>query len=157
MEIPRRSALFLWVGRVASAVSSVRVGVVAASTSTWTHDTTGRPQPHHGANNSSAQLFLLLFLHAVQALLGYALMLVVMTYSIELLLAAIAGLVTGHVVWAAARSEHDTDYSYDDEDVDEPHNGVHVERQSLRGPADDFDGSVEGTLGTAGGTLLRRR
>jgi Ctr copper transporter family len=142
-----------------SAVSSVRVGVVVAmSTSTLiTQDTRPPPLPHHGTNHSSAQLLLLLFLYAVQALLGYALMLVVMTYSIELLLAAIAGLVTGHVVWAAARSEHDTDYSDDDEDVDVPHDGVHVERQSLLGPAGDFDGSVEGTLGTAGGPLLYRR
>jgi Ctr copper transporter family len=136
-----------------SALSCVRVGVLATSTSTLTRD--ARPPPLNGANNSKA--LLLLFLHTIQALLGYVLMLVVVTYSIELLLAAIAGLVTGHVVWAAARSEHDTDYSNDDEDVDVPHDGVHVERQSLLGPAGDFDGSVEGTLGTAGGTLLRRR
>jgi Ctr copper transporter family len=139
-----------------SAVSSVRVGVVVAvSTSTVTSN--ARPTLHNGANHGRA-LLLLLFLYAIQALVGYALMLVVMTYSIELLLAVIAGLVTGHIVWAAAAlPEHDIEYSNDNEDVDLSQDDVHVERQSLLGPAGEFDGSVEGTLGTAGGTLLFRR
>jgi Ctr copper transporter family len=129
-----------------SAVSSVRVGVVA-SNSTVTTNTI----PQTGTNKSSAALLLLLFLYAMQALLGYALMLVVMTYSIELLLAVIAGLVTGHVVWAAAaRPDHDTDYSNVEDEEDLSQDDVHVERQSLLGPAGDFDGNVPGTL-------LRRR
>jgi Ctr copper transporter family len=154
-----------------SAVSSVRVGTIVAMMSSVTKNDTGPPPPcnNGGVNHhsSSSCALWLLFLYAIQALLGYALMLVVMTYSIELLLAVIAGLVTGHVVWAAARPEqHDTEFlcSNDNEDDDDDdllsQDGVvvHVEqRQSLRGPADDFDGNVEGTLGTSGTLLYRRR
>jgi Ctr copper transporter family len=105
-----------------SAVSSVRVGVVA-SNSTVANDTS----PRNDAANKSSSLLLLLFLYAMQALLGYALMLVVMTYSIELLLAVIAGLVTGHVAWAVtARPDHDTDYSNEEDEEDLPQDEVHV-------------------------------
>jgi Ctr copper transporter family len=115
-----------------SAVSSIRVGVAL----------------HNDANSNRSAQVLLVFLYAIQALLGYALMLVVVTYSIELLLAAIAGLVTGHVVWASAQTELGAEDSNDeDEDEDEdnlPHDAC-PERQLLLS-------HVEGI----GGTLRRR-
>ena len=85
---------------------TVRIVIQNGRTPTTTHHTTTATSLAASASTSSQRRLLLLLLrycipplHGLQALTGYALMLVTMTFSVELLAAVVLGLAVGYAVF----------------------------------------------------------
>lgn len=64
------------------------------------------PRQRNRHRNNSLRLLVRPLLHGAQGLMGYVLMLITMTYSVELLLSVVIGLGVGYGVWFRFEDQH---------------------------------------------------
>jgi len=100
---------------------------------------------------------ILTLIYAVQSLLGYVLMLVTMSFSIELFLSVIAGLMVGNLLFIKYEKNEDDDYKEDGSSQRSPRHSEHQVGGDYHPETSPLLANTNNNTATAASANLRRR